>query len=209
MWNYEAVYKGVSYEHAFEVSTLSAVSFANVTAEARDDRVEISWDVDTDQPPVGFVVYRRAGTSDEIPISGNSPLPSGVRSFLDGTVVPGVTYNYAVVAVEQDGTRFRSREVSATVEPITTSLSRNFPNPFNPSTTIEYSLAAPAVVHLTVYDAQGRLVAILEEGMRPAGNHTARWNGRNVRGDRVGSGTYLYRLQVGKTVLSGKMVLVK
>jgi hypothetical protein len=209
MWKYEAVYKGVPYEHYFEISQSSAVAFAGVQATARGGYVEIVWDVADDEPLVGFEVYRKAGTSPEFRVSGDSPLAYVVRSFLDNTVLPGVAYGYTVIAVKPDGSRVPSKEVTATVEPRMPVLSRNFPNPFTPSTTIEYTLAAPTVVHLTVYDTRGGLVAVLEEGSRAAGTYTVHWDGRDARGAPVGSGTYFYRLRAGKKVTAGKMVLVK
>ena len=87
----------------------------------------------------------------------------------------------------------------------------NFPNPFNPTTTISFTVpAGPAVGHtLTVYDARGRLVRELGRGPVGPGLHEVVWDGRDHDGAAVGSGMYLYRLQVGENKQTGKMVLLK
>lgn len=93
--------------------------------------------------------------------------------------------------------------------PAVYSLGANYPNPFNPSTTITYDLPAGSPVVLAVYDLQGRQVAVLEQGYRKAGRHSAVWQGRNRAGESVGSGIYLYRLQTSRFTAQGKMVLLK
>jgi len=80
--------------------------------------------------------------------------------------------------------------------PTSVTLDQNYPNPFNPSTTIEYELASPGTVTLQVFDASGRLVDVLARGSMSAGAHSATWNGRNIAGTPVASGTYFYRLTV-------------
>jgi len=89
-------------------------------------------------------------------------------------------------------------------------LAQNFPNPFNPSTTIGYDLAHPAAVQLTVFDVSGRVVRRLQTGKRQAaGSHQAVWNGRDERGRGVASGVYFYRLVAGGESSTRRMVLMK
>jgi hypothetical protein len=80
----------------------------------------------------------------------------------------------------------------------------NFPNPFNPSTTISFTLPDAGKVNLCVYDISGRLVSKLANGWRDAGVHEVTFNGLNLV-----SGVYVYRLQAGDYTASGKMVLIK
>ena len=77
--------------------------------------------------------------------------------------------------------------------PETFALHPNFPNPFNPSTTIRYQLPEASNVQLTVYDVTGQLVRTLVEGNMEAGHYVATWNGRDVSGRAVASGVYLSR----------------
>jgi hypothetical protein len=88
-------------------------------------------------------------------------------------------------------------------------LNQNFPNPFNPSTTISFVLPAGAPVSLTVYSADGQLVRELVKGDAPAGLKEISWDGRNAHGHLAGSGVYFYRLKMGDKVLTKKMVLIK
>jgi flagellar hook assembly protein FlgD len=83
------------------------------------------------------------------------------------------------------------------------------PNPFNPSTTFSFELAARGPVRLTVHDLTGRLVATLVDEIRNAGRHEALWNGRDAHQRAVASGVYVYRIEVGSYVESKRAALVK
>ena len=89
------------------------------------------------------------------------------------------------------------------------SLSANYPNPFNPSTAIEYRVAADGLVHLRIYDLSGQLVRDLVSAHRMRGRHTVSWDSRDNSGARVASGVYYYTLDVGTQRFSRKMVLLK
>ena len=90
-----------------------------------------------------------------------------------------------------------------------TTLEQNYPNPFNPSTTIAFTLAAPAVTRLDIYDVKGALVSTLVRGHRPAGRSEVKWNGTNTVGQPVASGIYFYRLVAGAVIETRRMVLLK
>lgn len=88
-------------------------------------------------------------------------------------------------------------------------LFQNYPNPFNPTTRIEYELSQSGPVTVAVYDVQGRRVSTLVDAQQAAGTHSVTWDGTNQAGQRVASGTYLYRLVKGGQVETRKMVLIK
>ena len=88
-------------------------------------------------------------------------------------------------------------------------LAQNHPNPFNPSTTIAFSLDRPGHVRLSVHDLSGRLIAELVNAPRAAGSHEIRWHGTDRRGQPVPSGTYLYRLDTTERSLVRTMTLLK
>jgi len=88
-------------------------------------------------------------------------------------------------------------------------LRQNSPNPFNPKTSIAFSLPDAADVELSIYDVAGRKVATLVDSNMPAGPHSVEWNGRSDSGERVASGVYFYRLNAGDNEMSRKMVLLK
>jgi hypothetical protein len=80
----------------------------------------------------------------------------------------------------------------------------NYPNPFNATTTISFTLSSHSEVDLAVYDVLGRRVAQLVDGQLIAGDHRVAWNA-----DGVSSGLYFYRLSVEGRVDGGRMVLLK
>jgi hypothetical protein len=83
------------------------------------------------------------------------------------------------------------------------------PNPFNPITTIQYSLAVQAQVEIRVYDVSGRLVKRLANDTQPGGVHAVTWKGTDNRGSSVASGIYFVRMDVAGQVFTKKMVLLK
>jgi hypothetical protein len=83
------------------------------------------------------------------------------------------------------------------------------PNPFNPSTTMRFSLAEAGLVQLAVYDISGRRVRVLLDENRGGGSHAVTWNGRDDSGRGVAAGTYFCRLQAGESVEIQRMTLVK
>jgi hypothetical protein len=85
----------------------------------------------------------------------------------------------------------------------------NYPNPFNPATTIRYDLAARARVELRVYDVRGALVRTLVDEERAAGGYSIEWDGRDDRGVSVSSGVYFYKITAGSFSDVRKMTLVK
>ncbi len=88
-------------------------------------------------------------------------------------------------------------------------LEQNFPNPFNPTTDISFSLPTPAQVTLQVYNILGERVRTLADSQFGAGSHTVAWDSNDEAGNRVASGIYFYRLRAGETVKTKKMILLQ
>jgi carboxypeptidase T len=88
--------------------------------------------------------------------------------------------------------------------PLTYKLEQNFPNPFNPATTIKYQLAKDTKVKLTVYDVLGRMVSTLVNANKPAGSYEMKFDASNFA-----SGLYFYKLEAGDYTEVKKMMLVK
>jgi len=129
---------------------------------------------------------------------GARPLPPGDRWRRNGG---WLVHRQRQHPVERD----RVPEIPAFVN----ALHANEPNPFNPSTTIRYSLAAPGRVDLRIHDLRGRVVRTLVAAERPAGGHMELWDGRDDAGRRVASGVYFYRIETGAFVQARKMLLLK
>jgi hypothetical protein len=89
-------------------------------------------------------------------------------------------------------------------------LRQNFPNPFNPYTTIIFSLPKSEEVHLEIFNTLGQKITSLINGSRlDAGYHSTEWNGLNSNGQLVASGLYIYRLRAGKFVKIKKAILTR
>ena len=89
-------------------------------------------------------------------------------------------------------------------------LGGNYPNPFNPSTSFEFTLPLDKRVSVRIYDVSGRLVRTLVNGEYFAeGTHTVTWNGRDDGGQPVASGAYIYTLEWGQFRQSRSMILAK
>jgi hypothetical protein len=85
----------------------------------------------------------------------------------------------------------------------------NYPNPFNPSTTIRFDLPKAGNVRLTVYNILGQEVRQLVNGRMEAGRRQVTWDGTNRRGTRVSSGVYICRIVYGDQIKSRKMMVLK
>ena len=99
---------------------------------------------------------------------------------------------------------------STVLKPENYALQANFPNPFNPSTSIEYALPEPSPVRLVVYDILGQQVRELaSHSLQNAGFYRVEWDGLNRSGKGVGSGIYFYKLETPHFTHTRKMMLIK
>lgn len=110
--------------------------------------------------------------------------------------------------MDQWAAKYIVPESTSTDLPSEFSLSANFPNPFNPATTISYALPDDGTIVFTVYDLQGRVIYSLSRS-QARGFHTLRWEGCDSKGFPVGSGVYFYVVRFGENVAKGKMLLLK
>lgn len=137
-------------------------------------------------------------------------------TYIDKEVEPEISYTYFVTTLYGDEESEPSDSVNVkllhteeqAIRPVNY-LAANYPNPFNPQTTIRFSLAKEEQAVLEIFDIRGRLVTTPIEGIMPQGNHTVVWDGTNNRGKAVGSGIYFYRLKTGSFVSTKKMILMK
>lgn len=129
------------------------------------------------------------------------------------TAVSGDVTVENVIAIDRGrnevATTFDSSPVEVLNLPKDFAASQNFPNPFNPSTTIKYQLPRAEHVSLKVYNAAGQLVRTLVEGQVDAGYHDVVWDSRNENGETVSSGVYFYRFNAGEYNNTVKMMLLK
>jgi hypothetical protein len=156
--------------------------------------------------------------------------PDSYNVYLDGGLVANVTetsYQYedlvhgeeyiAGVSAVYDGeeseiveVEFEYTGVSADDPVVTkTQLHNNYPNPFNPETTISFSINTPGRVEIDIYNIRGEKVRTLVREDYPTGNHTVVWNGTDNQNRTVASGVYMYRMSTENYSTTKKMILMK
>ena len=191
----------------------------NLQATAGNAEVTLRWDApnnDSGANITGYAYrYKESGGDfiayTDIPESG--PGEANARSYTVTELTNGLEYVFHVRALNEHGGGLPA-EVTVALPGIVSSeneerpaevtLSANYPNPFNPETTIRYALPQAGQVHLAVYDLLGHEVEILVDQSKPAGNHTVRFGAGNLS-----SGLYVYRLQAGSEAIVRTMILVK
>ena len=110
------------------------------------------------------------------------------------------------------GKFFQERYLSQSINelnPEVFSVEPNYPNPFNPVTTLRYELPENALVNITIYDIMGRQVSTLVSSQQTAGYKSVQWYATNDEGAPVSAGLYLYTIEAGQYLQTKKMVLLK
>ncbi|HUU26325.1 MAG TPA: FlgD immunoglobulin-like domain containing protein [archaeon] len=137
---------------------------------------------------------------------------------MEGLTAEDIEYVKTMIAqmnlTEEEAEAFRIAlydSAGSSVLPKAFSLSQNSPNPFNPATTISYSVPEGNSVHviLEVFDLRGQIVRTLVDETRNAGTYTVFWDGTDNQGRKVASGVFFYRMRAGSFVQTRKMVLLK
>ncbi len=168
------------------------VELTSFTASAISNQVVINWATATETNNSGFEIQRAIdGEFSTIAfVSGHGTTTEAQQySYTDKNVEVG-TYTYRLKQVDLDGTFEYSNEVEVEVlPPAEYSLAQNFPNPFNPSTKINYSLAVDSKVTLTVYNLLGEAVTALVNNNVAAGTHSVNFDAANLN-----SGVYFYKI---------------
>jgi hypothetical protein len=126
-------------------------------------------------------------------------------SATDGIDTVNVTGDDRVLFVN----RYEYLSTEGEVVPVEFALHENYPNPFNPTTTLRFDLPEVSNITLTIYNMLGQKVRTFDMQGATAGYHTLKWNATNDYGDPVGAGVYLYQLQTKDFVKTRKMVLLK
>ena len=143
-----------------------------------------------------------------------------LRSFSEGSTGIGAVFSTPMSGFGVSGNGFDEACGLVEIAPAPTSvrsaalpanliLDPVYPNPFNPASTMHYHLEHDASVQLAVYDVSGRRVRTLFAGGRPAGWHSATWDGTDANGSRVASGVYFLRLMSGGEARVRRFVVVR
>ncbi|MFH2036867.1 MAG: T9SS type A sorting domain-containing protein [Candidatus Zixiibacteriota bacterium] len=128
----------------------------------------------------------------------------------DSTIyLAGGKYDYTAFLLKMQIDFTLDTDPDSIMLPTSFSLSQNHPNPFNPSTMIEYSLPTRSPVKISIYNILGQKVTTLVDETVSAGNHNVIWNGTDKNGQPVASGIYFYRIETDQFIDSKKMILLK
>jgi len=210
-----AVYSnGESVRTNVVTHTIAYATATNLQATLEGDGIRLNWEYDY---PLTFVnsfrVTRNGSIINSLSQQGHS------LTYLDNNL-PGAgeyTYLIRVVYLSPPGVSLPSNEVvvnyssedNHTVALQPTMLRNNYPNPFNPTTTISFDMSKDNHVNICVYNIRGQKVKLLVDGVREAGSHQVVWDGHDDMGNEVNSGIYFYRMVSGDFVSVKKMVMVK
>jgi len=145
--------------------------------------------------------------------NGNTLITSTGDNYIFEVTVDGTTvWDYTAAGSVKRALRYWDADVGVEPDGVserTAALSLAFPNPFNPKTTLAYSLDHEQTVELAVYNLRGELVAVLDRGERSAGEHKLVWDGTDATGDQVSSGAYFVRLTTETSEHVNKVMLLK
>jgi hypothetical protein len=144
---------------------------------------------------------------DHVPLTSNMMFRFVASDEDPGSVVEAGVDDFEIVSyLAPDPTRIPGD----TPLPAVVRLDQNFPNPFNPETTIRFTIPPPGDgVTLGIFDVGGRLINRLVDNENIVGERTVRWNGKDSRGSNVSSGVYFYRLRTGGQTFSKKLILLR
>jgi len=178
-------------------------------AEHSEGGVRLRWSIAEGVGLQGFNIYRSLEKDAGFERINEQLIPTDQSNeYVDPTASPGKTYSYRLGAVADDG-EWMSQIVSIVVPKPELALHQNRPNPFNPTTTISFTLPEKVRVTLSICDVQGRLVRTLVDEVVGDGYQERIWDGKDARGNPVSSGVYFYRLTAGDKTLTKKMVLAR
>ena len=194
------------------------VQLSSFTASSSDAGITLIWKTVSEINNYGFHVQRRAagnGTFTDIPgafIQGNgTTLEEHTYSFSEALPGDG-QWEYRLRQVDLNGAEWFSEAVTvgnvtdviAQPPPVAYALEQNFPNPFNPTTTLRFAVPERSHVRIMLYDLLGRAVAVLADDMRDAGQHSISIDGR-----MLSSGIYVCRMNADGFQKTVRMTLVK
>ena len=181
----------------------------NLVVHIVDNNVLLSWEA-PESNPLGYIIFRNnilltpdIVTSTEILIPELQP---GTYIFCVRSVYPEGNSEPACVELIISPP---ISDIDDNILPLKTELIGNFPNPFNPETTILFSLEKTGIVIFEVFNIKGQKIRTLVNESMDAGHHQVLWNGTDDFGRNVSSGIYFYRINAGSESLTKRMLLLK
>ena len=191
--------------------------------ETRNDGITLQWVTESEINNLGFNLDRKTPITDWSQIASYVTHPSlqgqgsvshqTIYTFTDNTVQENESYDYRLSDVDYNGNiEYHSLQlmgVSSSNIPEQFILYPNYPNPFNPVTTIRYDLSKESFVDIKIYDMLGNVVYNLVNANESPGYKSIQWNATNNQGEPVSAGVYVYKIRAGDFVDTKKMILLK
>ncbi len=203
------------------------VVFSYMLATAiNEESVGLEWKTETESDLSHFRIYRNItdnyidATLLNTSIDALNGTSGNNYSFIDTEVYLGIDYYYWIEAVSISGGidlygpayvkvgEFDGGDTPE-VEVLVTSINSVFPNPFNPSTTIEYSLKNDTNIEISVFNMKGQKVVTLLDSHLPSGNYSIEWSGEDSKRTPCGSGIYFFKLITNNKAVTRKAILMK
>lgn len=179
-----------------------------------DNDVLLTWKTASETNNRGFRLERSTLNSNYKKIAfiqgkGNTTFPRDYQ-YIDQNFHNQTKTEYRLIQIDFDG----AEKIAGVIE-VNKKLSEdyklydNYPNPFNPSTKITYSLPKNENVRIVIYNTLGEQIRTFEFTNQQAGNHEITWNGENEKGGMVKSGVYIYQIQIEEWSAQRKMILIE
>lgn len=184
------------------------VELTSFYSQINGNTVVLKWNTATEVKNYGFEIERKPENGNWNRIGfvqgmGNSNSPKSY-SFTDNDISSGI-YLYRLKQIDTDGSYEYSDEIEITVnKPTEFSLLQNFPNPFNPTTKIKYSISSSAKITIKVFDVLGREIKTLLDEYKDTGTYEIEFDGSELT-----SGLYFYKIISGNKTETRKMMLVR
>ncbi|MBE0571121.1 MAG: T9SS type A sorting domain-containing protein [Ignavibacteriaceae bacterium] len=186
------------------------VELVSFTAELIDDNVSLKWITATETNNSGFEIQRK---SDDVEwgkigfVEGHGTTTElSIYSYSDNLMnIKAKSLSYRLKQIDFNGSFEYSQEIVVEIAvPLEFALGQNFPNPFNPSTKIKYSVPQASKVQIKVFDVLGNEIETLVNEEKDQGVYTVNFDANNLA-----SGLYLYRIQASSFIATKKMILLK
>ncbi len=187
--------------------------------------VNVKWISQSETGLNGYYIHR--GTVDDLSqatiisplIRATNTSHQQVYLYTDKDIYEPGTYYYWLEAQDYDGyvTYYGSRNVIYSIDnnqgtpelPLVTEIKSIFPNPFNPTAIISYTISKPAEVNFAIYNPKGQLIRSFNLGRKDTGNYRLVWDGTDNNNQLCGTGVYYIRMQAGKESFIKKAALIK
>jgi len=203
------------------------VELTDFSAECQSSGVILTWTTESETENLGFILEKKTivGANHDLPsdwsqvasyVTDKALTGHGSTSqkhkyqYTDKAVQPGATYLYCLADVDYSGRVTWHKEVEVKVEveegqvPLVFGLKPTYPNPFNASFTIPLIISTPASVELALCDLNGKIVKVIENGVRPAGEYRI-----TVDCQELSSGIYILKTAISGQNTTKKIVLIK